>query len=213
MILLADNGFEQGLADAEAGTSNALFISTLAGIIKQARRCEYPRTERVYTIRTPSLGGQPVPSRSGLPIFFSVRCLLLTGLSTWNHHTCGAFKLKQPFKEGCLKCLLERFRLHWWPVLASLLAAIQLASRRLAVLQSAPVQLFSPMMILARALPSVRLATSDTVRSTQHGVTDLQRTLLSQIAKPRSPLLRGFLRSAERFSLKLTCQRRTHNVQ
>ncbi len=143
--------------------------STNASIVVDAAAREYPRTVSVYTIRTPSPGGQFSAVAPELPAFFVSQSKALEPRGALGVDGASAAKTK-----GYQLCQLEKSCLRLRPARALRPAATPWVNRRSAARPSVPVQPWSPATAPWRVLPLARRATWPTANSTQAGATDLR---------------------------------------
>lgn len=149
--------------------SKTVEYSTSASIVVDAAAREYPRTVSVYTIRTPSPGGQFSAVAPGLPAFFLGQSKVLEPRGAPDVDLASAAKTK-----GYQLCQLEKSCLRLRPVRASRPAATPWANRQWVARPSAPVQPWSPATAPWQVPPLARQATWPTANSTQAGATDLR---------------------------------------
>lgn len=157
------------LAHLLSMTSKTVEYSTSASIVVAAAAREYPRTVSVYTIRTPSPGGQFSAVAPGLPAFFLGQSKALEPGGAPGVNRASAAKTK-----GYQLCQLEQSCLRLRPVRALRPAATPWVNRRLVVRPSVPVPPWSPATAPWQVPPLAQQATSPTVNSTQAGATDLR---------------------------------------
>lgn len=162
--------------------------STNASIVVNAATREYPRTVSVYTIRTPSPGGQHGAHSSLLPAFFSKASV------TWNKtgapDVCRVLKVST---RGFGPCQLKRSFSRSRPVQDLRHVATPWVNRPQVARPSEPAQPSSQVTAPLRALPLVRAPMWPTASSTPASVTDLASdTALSNANAARGNHARRF---------------------
>lgn len=157
----------QGLAHGRDSRSKTLDNSTNASIVVCAATREYPRTVSVYTIRTPSPGGQCDMSLSSLPAFF------MDSSPAWNKRGAPCVgRVSAVTLRGHEPCQLNRSFLRLPPARGLPPVAKRLASRRLAARPSARAPQLSPVAVLCAGRPSARAPMWPTARSTPASAID-----------------------------------------
>lgn len=196
----------QSLAHGRDSRSKTLENSTSASIVVDTATREYPRTVSVYTIRTPSPGGQCDMFLSSLPAFFMGRS------PAWNKRgapcVCRVFAVTL---RGHEPCQLNRSFSRLPPVRGLLLAAKHLASRRLVARPSARAPQLSPVAVRCAGRPSAQAPMWPTARSTPASATD------PALVTHPSDTIAARARHARRFAFcaltSLRISKRTPHVQ
>lgn len=151
-----------------------LGISTKAGIVVDAGVGVYPRTAPVYTIRTPSPGGQFDAFSSELPAFLFEPCALQNEARELSEGAEGAAKTKQRPTEGYRACRSKNSQLQLQRVLGSSRVARRSVSKPSAALQSVLARPSLRTAMSCKGRPWARGPMCSTANSIQAGVTDTQ---------------------------------------
>ncbi len=196
----------RGLAHCGANRSKSMDNSTNASIVSYAATREYPRTVSVYTIRTPSPGGQHGVSLPLLPTFF------LIGASAREQGGApDVCRVSAAKSEGHEQCQLETLSLHSPPARVLPRAATHWASRLRAARPSARARLSSPATAHCRARPSEPRATWPSASFIPAAVTDHASQTGLYTVTPRVSATRGVF--AFDASTSICTAKRTSHVQ
>lgn len=167
MILLVPASERRALAYCGVAAAKRLGNSTSASIVTCAATREYPRIVSVYTIRTPSPGGQYDAVAYLLPAFF-----LAERRVQEQRGTSGVNRMSAAKRKGQNPCPLETSFLRLPPVRVSPHVVTRWVNRRQVARPSAQARPLLPAMALSKALPSVPRVTWPIASSTRVGATD-----------------------------------------
>ncbi len=198
--------YRRSMAHKGALAGKGLDYSTHAGIVNSAVTREYPRTVSVYTIRTPSPGGQCDALASSLPAFFLGHDMV----------TEPGFQRRVPFADvlrsrGNRRCRSKVSYSLQPPVRASQPVVIHLANKLLVGRPLAPALQLSPAAARCRGQRSVLRAMLPTVSFTPANVTKLTSpTKLRKISAASACHARRLFCAAQSSQC---ISRRSHHVQ
>lgn len=212
VFLLENNLNGQSLAYIRRLAQKLLAIATRAGIVKNASVSEYPRNALVYTIRTPSPGGQLGVDALWLPAFLSGDAAFATARRPLGICAARACEAKTTYPRGFQSCSLKKLSSRLWVVPRLWLAVIRWANKRSVVQPSARAPLSSRTITSLKVPQLGQALTSFTANCTQASVTSRTLAGQSRNTRPCKPCLRGFWRWSASIYSYSTCQRKTSHV-
>lgn len=200
----------QGLAYFRLRLQKTLGLTTKASIVDGAGVGEYPRTAPVYTIRTPSPGGQLGASTPKLLVFFCKNSAVLQPARRQNELSSGlAVKFTT---RGFHSCRSTNLRSWLRPALGSFHAVIRLVNKRSAAQPLAPVQRSSQTETSFRGQPLALGQTCSTASSTQTSVINANSLRLISVFNHAKHLCVAFGVSCAPSNSYPSCQRKTSHV-